>query len=102
MRPWFITTTMSASAIASGWVWVTWMKVMPSSGLEPLQLAAHAQPQELVERRERLVEEQHARIGDQRAGERDALLLAAGELRRHAVGEGAHVHAASSISCDAA
>ena len=98
MRPWFITTTVSASAIASGCVWVTWTKVMPSLLCRRLQLAAHPEPQELVERRQRLVEEQHARIGDQRAGERDALLLAAGELRRHAVGEGGHVHHASSIS----
>ena len=28
--PWFITTTRSASAIASSWLWVTWMKLMPS------------------------------------------------------------------------
>ena len=88
MLPWFITTTVSASAIASGCVCVTWTKVMPSSFCRRLQLAAHAQPQELVERRQRLVEEEHAGIGDQRAGERDALLLAAGKLRRHAVGEG--------------
>ena len=31
MRPVSMTTTMSASAIASGCVWVTWTKVMPSS-----------------------------------------------------------------------
>src|SRR5918994_2831218 len=28
--PWFITTTRSASAIASSWLCVTWMKLMPS------------------------------------------------------------------------
>ena len=91
MMPWFMTTTRSASAIASGCVCVTWMKVMPSSRLQALQLAAHLQAQELVERRERLVEQEHARIGDERAGQRHALLLAAGELRRDAVGEGLHV-----------
>ena len=36
----------------------------------------------LVERRQRLVEQQHARPLDQRARERDALALAAGELMR--------------------
>ena len=50
--------------------------------LQPLQLAAHLHPQERIERGERLVEQQDLRLGDQGAGERDALLLAAGELRR--------------------
>ena len=57
--------------------------------LQPPQLAAHLQAQELVERRQRLVEQQHARLGDQRPRQRHALLLAAGQLRRHAVGEAA-------------
>ncbi len=35
-----------------------------------------------VQRAERLVEEQHFRLGGERAGERDALALAAGKLRR--------------------
>ena len=48
-----------------------------------LQLLAQAQ----VERAERLVEQQGARPVDERAGERDALLLAAGELRRLALAE---------------
>ena len=48
-----------------------------------LQLLAQAQ----VERAERLVEQQRARAVDQRAGERDALGLAAGELAGLAVGE---------------
>jgi len=52
--------------------------------LEALELAAHAQAQELVERRQRLVEEEDARTGDQRPGERHPLLLAAGQLRRSA------------------
>ena len=49
-----------------------------------LQLLAQAQ----VQRAERLVEQQRARPVDERAGERDALLLAAGELRRLALGRG--------------
>ena len=64
--------------------------------LHAAQLAAHAQAQILVERRQRLVEQQHARIGDQRARERHALLLAAGELGRQAVGELLQLHLASS------
>ena len=40
-----------------------------------------------VERRERLVEEQHARVARERTGERDALPLAAGELGRLRGGE---------------
>ena len=50
--------------------------------LQLLQFGAHADLQERIERRQRLVEQQRFRIGDQRAGERDALLLAAGKLRR--------------------
>ena len=53
---------------------------------EPLlqlhQLELRLLAQLLVERRERLVEQQHARTLDQRARERDALALAAGELVR--------------------
>ena len=37
-----------------------------------------------VERAERLVQQQHARLDGQRASQRDALALAAGELRREA------------------
>ena len=44
-----------------------------------------------VERRQRLVEQQHPRIGDQRTGQRHALLLAARKLRRQAMGD-AHLH----------
>ena len=53
--------------------------------LEAAKLGPHPHPQEWVERRQRLVEQKNLRIGDQRARERDALLLAAGQLRRHAL-----------------
>ena len=46
------------------------------------QLLAHAR----VERAERLVEEEHLRLDGERARERHALPLAAGELRGVAVG----------------
>ena len=55
--------------------------------LDALQLELHRLAQLEVERAERLVEQQRARVVHERAGERDALLLAAGELRRLAVGE---------------
>ncbi len=75
----------SQSVSASSWSWVTKMVVMPIVALDPLQLDLHLVAQLLVERAERLVEQQHARLGDERAGERDALLLAAGQLVRMAV-----------------
>ena len=45
-----------------------------------------------VERAERLVEQQHARLDRKRAGERDALALPAGKLVRKAVGEPIELH----------
>ena len=55
--------------------------------LQALELHLHGAAQLLVERAERLVEQQQARPLDQRAGERDALLLPARQLLRLAVGE---------------
>ena len=57
----------------------------PDLGLDPLELDLHLAAQLEVERAERLVEEQHLRLVDQRPGQRDALLLAAGELGRAAL-----------------
>ena len=53
---------------------------------------AHLKAEFGIEIGERLVEQQAARPDDERAGERDALLLAAGELIGFAVGVGAHAH----------
>ena len=50
--------------------------------LDPLELELELLAQPQVERAERLVEQQRARPVHERAGERHALLLAAGELRR--------------------
>ena len=44
------------------------------------QFEAHLLTRERVERAERLVHQQHARIGDKRAADRDALLHAAGQF----------------------
>ena len=52
----------------------------PDVALDPLQLQLQALAQLQVEGAERLVEQQHLRQVDERAGERDALLLPAGEL----------------------
>jgi hypothetical protein len=53
---------------------------------DQLELAAQPRPQRCVERRERLVEQHDLGTGRERAGERDALALAAGQLVRVAVG----------------
>ena len=60
---------------------------MPTSCWIALQLELHLLAQLQVERAERLVEQQHARAVDERARERDALLLAARELARLAAAE---------------
>ena len=49
---------------------------------QPQQLVLHPLPRQGVERTERLVEQEDFRIVGERAGDRDALLHAAGELAR--------------------
>ncbi len=51
------------------------------------QIVVELEPRDLVERRKRLVHQQHARRGDQRARDRDPHPHAAGELARIGVGE---------------
>ena len=55
--------------------------------VQPAQPLPQLLPHLRVERAERLVEQQHLRLRGQRAGQRDALPLAAGELRRIARAE---------------
>ena len=57
----------------------------PEVVLERLQLELHLLAELQVEGAERLVEQQHLRLVDERAGERDPLLLAARELARLAL-----------------
>ncbi len=64
----------------------------PDVLLDPLELDLQLLAQAQVERAERLVEQQRARAVDERAGERDALRLAAGELAGLALGEVAELH----------
>ena len=59
----------------------------PDLALDPLELELHLLAQLEVERAERLVEQQHLRLVDDRARQRDPLALAAGELERLAVAE---------------
>ena len=59
--------------------------VMPSLLLQRADFAAHFLAQLRVEVGQRLVHQAHRRLGDDRAAERDALLLAAGELGRLAL-----------------
>ena len=60
--------------------------------LQLLQLDLHFLAQLVVERRQRLVEEQHLRLRRQRPRQRDALLLTAGNLARLPLGEFLHPH----------
>ena len=55
--------------------------------VQQLDLDLHLLAQLLVERTERLVHQHEARLEHQRARQRDALLLPAGELRRATLGE---------------
>ena len=67
-------------------------------GLDPADLVAQRGAHLGVERAERLVEQQHLGLHGQRPGERDTLLLAAGELVRVALGRAAPSSTSSSIS----
>ena len=66
--------------IASSWSWVTKIVVMPSRCCSFLQLGPRLHAQLGVEIGQRLVEQQHLRLDRERARDRHALLLAAGEL----------------------
>ena len=70
-------TMRSAIVSASSWSWVTKTVVIAEPLLQPAQFDLHALAQALVERAQRLVEQQQRRFDDQRAGQRDPLLLAA-------------------------
>ncbi|MNM96029.1 hypothetical protein D3C81_1084930 [compost metagenome] len=60
--------------------------------LDRLQFLTHRLAQLEVECGQRLVEQQHLGMRRQRAGQGDALLLAAGKLGRLALGEAFHLH----------
>ena len=54
--------------------------------LQPQELVLQRAAHDRVDGAERLVHQQHGRVGGERPGDADALLLAAGELARVAVG----------------
>ena len=58
------------------------MAVLPRPPLEVEDRVLERVAQVLVERRQRLVEQQHARVGGQHPRQRHPLLLAAGQLGR--------------------
>ena len=61
-------------------------------GVDAPYLLAHFEPQPGVEVGERFVEQQHVRPDDQRSRQSHALLLAARELVRRAMGKPVHLH----------
>ena len=66
--------------------------MIPTSRLDLLELDLHLLTQLQVERAERLVEQQHRRAVDDRAGQGDALALPARELARLAVAVAGQPH----------
>ena len=82
-----MTAMRSLIVSASPWSWVTKMNVMSDLALDPLELELHRLAQLEVECGERFVEQQGAGQVDERPGQGDALLLAAGQLVRAALGE---------------
>ncbi len=81
-RPWCMITTRSDSSSASSWSCVTNSVVTCSRSCSARQPAAQVLPHSRIQRAERLVEQQDLRLDGQRARERHALPLAAGQLRR--------------------
>ena len=73
------TATLCPRARASSRSWVTCMTVAPSSWCTRLSSLCSSEPGRTVQRRERLVEQQHLRLDGQRAGQRHPLLLPAGQ-----------------------
>ena len=65
---------------------------MPSSLLHAFELQLHFLAQLQVQRAQRLVQQQHLRLVHQRAGDGDALLLAAGERVHMALFVALQVH----------
>ena len=87
-----MTTMRSATSIASSWSWVTKTLVTCISSCRRRSQRRSSLRTLRVERAERLVEQQHLGLDRERARERDALALAAGELVRIAVGEPVELH----------
>ena len=85
IRPSRMMAMRSAMVSASSWSWVTITRRLGEAGQHLLDLAAHGLAELDVEAAERLVEEEAVRIAHDGARDRDALLLALGDLSRQAV-----------------
>ncbi len=94
-----MTATRSPSVKASVWSCVTYTAVSPSSSNSAAEVLEQAVAKPAVERAERLVEEEHARLGRERAGERDALLLAARERSHRAPLEAGEADEVEQLAC---
>jgi hypothetical protein len=86
IRPSRITTMMSATDMASSWSWVTWTKVVPSRCWIAFSSSCIARRSLRSSAPEGFVEQQDVGIDRERAGQRHALALAAGDRVRQAVG----------------
>ena len=80
------TAMRSPSRIASSTSWVTNTIGLVQLALEPQELLLQLGAHDRIDGAERLVHQQHRRIGGEGAGHADALLLAARQLRRVPVG----------------
>ena len=87
-----ITTMRSARISASSMEWVMNSGGLAAGGVDAQQLPLHDLARHRIERGERFVHQQHFGIGGQDARQGDALLHAAGQLRRIAVLEPAELH----------
>ena len=87
-----ITTMRSARNTASGIEWVMNSTVLRAGAPDALQLEVHLLARHRVERAERLVHEEERRVVDEGAGDRGALLHAAGQLVRIGVLEPLEAH----------
>ena len=81
-----MTAMRSDMTSASSWSWVMKSVVSPRRRCRRRTSSLHLLAQLAVERAERLVEQQQPRLEHGGAGQRDALLLAAGELVGQALG----------------
>ena len=86
--PSFITATRSQICAATRRSWVMKTMERPRRCAQVGQQLQHLRLHRDVERRDRLVRDQHVRLQRQRAREPDALALAAGEFMRKAVAGG--------------
>ena len=93
MRPSPYTAIRSPSRTASSMSCVTKSTVLRTVRLEPQELVLQVLAHDRVDRAERLVHQQHGRVGRQGAGHADALALTAGELLGVAVAVDGRVEA---------